>query len=437
MTSQLIYGIQDKPKTLKEWFGYTAQFVLSVLPATMLISLICGTPLAAGLISAGLGTLVFLCITGFKISAITSNSGATVAAIVSTLTLTDAVNKNFLGVVLGGATMCIIYAVAAFLVKRYGTGWINKIFNPLISGTSVLIIGISLTSFIPVYAQVGGQYSLLGVGIALFVVLITCLIGHYSKGLWKTLPFLGGTLAGYLLCIILSLCGVPNLVDFSQFTNMSLLSVPDLTFLHLNFATFHWNTLPQILLMFGIVSLSAMAEHVADINTIGVVTNTDTISQLPRTLLGDGVSSLVGSLTGSQCTTTFSEATGTIAVSGVASVWCFLAAALSLTALGFITPFNRAVAAMPNCVFAGISILCYSLIANAGLRTIMNAHIDFSNMKNSLIFAAMLSCGVSGIAINYGSFSFSGVALSIVVGLILNIILKDKPLRTTTSPIDD
>lgn len=424
--TNLIYNVKEKPKTLKEWVGYTAQFVFAVLPATMLISLICQTPISAGLISAGLGTLVFLLITGFKVPAITSNSGATVAAIVSTLTLTDAVHKNFLGVVIGGLTMCLIYAIAAFFVKRYGTNWISKLFNPLISGTSVLIIGITLTSFIPVYAQVGGQYSLLGVGIALFVVLITCLIGHYAKGIWKTLPFLGGTLAGYLLCVILSLCGVPNLVDFTQFQNMSLLSIPDLTFTHLNFMNFHWETLPQIILMFGIVSLSAMAEHIADINTIGVVTGTDTISQLPRTLLGDGVSSFVGSLTGSQCTTTFSEATGTIAVSKVASIWCFLAASLSLIALGFITPFNRAVAAMPNCVFAGISILCYSLIANAGVRTIMNNHIDFSNMKNSLIFAAMLSCGVSGIAINYGTFSFSGVALAIIVGLLLNFILKEK-----------
>lgn len=424
--TSLIYGVQDKPRTLKEWIGYTAQFVLSVLPATMLISLICQTPISAGLISAGLGTLVFLLITRFKVSAITSNSGATVAAIVSTLTLTDAVHKNFLGVVLGGLTMCVIYAIAAFFVKQYGTNWISKLFNPLISGTSVLIIGITLTSFIPVYAQVGGQYSLLGVGIAFFVVLVTCLIGHYTKGIWRTLPFLGGTLAGYLLCVILSVCGISNLVDFSQFQNMSILSIPDLTFTHLNFTTFHWETLPQIILMFGIVSLSAMAEHIADINTIGVVTGTDTISQLPRTLLGDGLSSFVGSLTGSQCTTTFSEATGTIAVSGVASVWCFLAASLTLIALGFITPFNRAVAAMPNCVFAGISILCYSLIANAGVRTIMNNNIDFSNMKNSLIFAAMLSCGVSGIAINYGTFSFSGVALAIIVGLILNLILKDK-----------
>ena len=424
--TNLIYNVKEKPKTLKEWVGYTAQFVFAVLPATMLISLICQTPISAGLISAGLGTLVFLLITGFKVPAITSNSGATVAAIVSTLTLTDAVHKNFLGVVIGGLTMCLIYAIAAFFVKRYGTNWISKLFNPLISGTSVLIIGITLTSFIPVYAQVGGQYSLLGVGIALFVVLITCLIGHYAKGIWKTLPFLGGTLAGYLLCVILSLCGVPNLVDFTQFQNMSLLSIPDLTFTHLNFMNFHWETLPQIILMFGIVSLSAMAEHIADINTIGVVTGTDTISQLPRTLLGDGVSSFVGSLTGSQCTTTFSEATGTIAVSKVASVWCFLAASLSLIVPGFITPFNRAVAAMPNCVFAGISILCYSLIANAGVRTIMNNHIDFSNMKNSLIFAAMLSCGVSGIAINYGTFSFSGVALAIIVGLLLNLILKEK-----------
>ena len=86
------------------------------------------------------------------------------------------VGGNFLGVILGGLTMCIIYAIAAFFVKQYGTNWISKLFNPLISGTSVLIIGITLTSFIPVYAQVEGQYSLLGVGIAFFVVFFSLYI---------------------------------------------------------------------------------------------------------------------------------------------------------------------------------------------------------------------------------------------------------------------
>lgn len=423
--TNLIYGIKDKPKTIKEWVGYTAQFVLSVLPATMLISLICQTPLSAGLVSAGLGTLVFLIITRFNVSAITSNSGATTSAIISTLLLTDAVNKNFLGVVLGGATMCIFYCIAAFFVKKYGTGWITRLMNPLVSGTSVMIIGLTLCSFIPVYAQVGGQYSLLGVGIALFTMLITCLIGHYAKGIWKTLPFLGGALSGYLLCIILSLFGVQGLVDYSQFNNLHLLSIPDFTFMHLNFTTFHWETLPQIILMFVAVSCSALAEHVSDMNTIGVVTGTDTLSQLPRTLVGDGVSSLVGSLTGSQCTTTFSEATGTIATSGVASVWCFLAASLTLIALAFISPFTAAIAAMPNCVFAGISIMCYPAIANAGLRTIMDNHVDFSNSKNLFIFCAMLGIGVSTLAVNFGQFAFSGVALAIIVGLILNLVLKE------------
>lgn len=429
--NRLIYGVKDKPKTIKEWVGYTAQFVLSVLPATLLISLICETPLSAGFVSAGLGTFVFLLVTGFKVSAITSNSGATVSAIVSTLLLTDAVNKNFLGVVLGGATMCIFYCIAAFFVKKYGIQWITKLMNPLVSGTSVIIIGISLCSFIPVYAQINGQYSIFGVGIAFFTLLITCLIGHYAKGIWKTLPFLGGALSGYVLCIILSLFGIQGLVDYTKFQNIGVFSIPDFTFMHLNFTTFHWDTLPQIILMFLAVSCSALAEHISDMNTIGVVTGTNTLEMLPRTLAGDGLSSLIGSLTGSQCTTTFSEATGTIATSHVASVWCFLAASLTLIAMAFIAPINAAIAAMPNCVFAGISILCYPAITNAGLRTIMDNKVDFSNTKNLFIFAAMIGTGVSTLAVNFGSFAFSGVALSIIVGLVLTIILKDKKEENT------
>lgn len=424
----MIYGIGDKPKKIREWIGFTLQFVFSVLPATILISAITGTSISAGLVSAGLGTLVFLIITGFKAPVCTSNSGATVSAIVGTIALSNSVEQNLLGVVIGGFIMMAIYAIAALFIKRYGVEWLLKLIPPLVSGTTILVIGITLMGFIPTYAQVDGNYSLIGIAVALAVVAVTTLCAIKGRGLIKNLPFLFGLGFGYALTFVLTLTGCANLLDLSALKVESVFSIPDLAFLHLDFNTFDWNTIPQILVSFGFVSLAAMTEHIGDITTVSSVVGTDflTTPGLHKTLLGDGVSSFVGSLTGAQMTTTYSEYTSTIAVSGCASVYVTLTTALTLIALAFVTPFNVFVSALPNCVFAGVSIAAYGLIAASGLRTIMNANIDFSQNRNLFIFAAMLSCGVSGLAITYGAFNLGGVALCMIVGIVMNALIKNK-----------
>lgn len=430
--NNLIYNINEKPAKWHEWILYVAQYVFAVLPATVLISTICGTSIAAGLISAGLGTLVFLLITRFKAPMVTSNSGATVSAIVGAMALSSSVEHQFTGVVLGGAVMMIVYAIAALLVKLFGTKWLTKIMPPLISGTTILVIGATLSFFIPSYAQVNGSYSLLGLAICFGTMLIAALCAHYMKGIWKTLPFLVALVIGDVVCMIITLCGGPVLVDFSLFKNMQIVNLPPLAFLHLDFIHYDWSTLPQIILMFGLVSLAAMTEHVADVTTAGQVANADLINNpgLHRTLLGDGVSSFVGTLTGAQCTTTYSEYTGTMAVSRVASVKVTLATALTLIALGFITPFNVFLSALPNCVFAGVAICAYGMIANTGIKTLINAQIPFNDNRSIFIFACMVSSGISGLAIQAGNFSISGVVLAMLVGIGLNLILRPQKCRS-------
>lgn len=423
--SNLIYGIKDKPKTIKEWIGFVLQFLFSVLPATLLISSICGTSIAAGLVSAGLGTLVFLAITKMSIPVLTSNSGACVSAIVGAIALSNSVEQNFVGVVIGGFIMMTIYTIASILIKKFGTKWLFKLVSPLISGTIVLIIGITLMGFIPTYAQVNGEYSLIGVIIALSVLAVTVFCATKGKGLIKNLPFLFGLIFGYILCIILTLLGVESLIDFNALRINSVISMPDFSFFHLNFSNFNWNTLPTILLNFGFVSLSALVEHLADLSAVGSVVGEDFTNKLSYTLLGDGVSSFVGSLTGAQMTTTYSEYTGTIAVSKCASVYVTLATAISLIALAFITPFNVVLSALPNAVFCGVSIAAYGLIAASGIRNLINAKIDFSNNKNLFIFAAMLSCGVSGLSIVSGVFSLTGIAFAMLIGIVMNTLIKE------------
>lgn len=425
--SELIYKINEKPRTAKEWIMYTIQFTFAVLTATVLIATICGTNIAAGMVAAGISTLVFLCITKFKAPVVISNSGATVSAVLGAIALSRSVETNLLGVVLGGVTIMIIYSLAAYLIKKFGIGWLTKLIPPIISGTTIMVIGATLAGFIPTYAQVGGSYSLIGGAVAIFTMLVIVMCMHYGKGMVKTLPFLIGLLAGYVISIILTLLGVAPLVNLAALDFNRIIAVPDFAFLHLNFATFDWSTLPQIILLFGLVSLAAMTEHIGDMMTASAASKSNLLEEpgLHRTLLGDGVGSFIGTLIGAQPNTTYSEYTSTVVVSKVASVYVTFTTACTLILLGMFGPFNQFITSLPNCVFAGVSMVAYGMIAMAGLRTIIDNHIDFTNNKNIAIFATMLACGVSGFSITAGSFNLSGIALAMVVGIILNLILKD------------
>lgn len=419
------YTLHEKPRNWKDAIGYTLQFLFAVLTATILIATICGTPIAAGLVAAGIGTITFLCITKFKAPVVISNSGATVSAVLGAIALSGPVANNYTGVVIGGAIIAIIYSIASLLIKKFGTGWLTRLVPPVIGGTTILVIGANLATFIPTYAAIGGEYSLVGAFITIIVGLMVALFSHYGKGLMKSLPFLAAILAGYILCSIFTLCGIP-IVAFDDFQWPGLFMVPDFAFLHLDFIHFDWSTLPTILASFGLVSLAAMTEHIGDMAAATAVTGYDLLNDpgLHRTLLGDGVGSLMGTLVGAQPNTTYSEYTSTIAISKNASTWFTLYTAIGLILLGFIAPFNEFLMSLPMCVFAGISVFAYGMIALAGLRTLR--WVSFEDTRNQLIFAGMITTGVSGLSINYGHFTLSGIALSMVVGIVLNLVLKKK-----------
>lgn len=420
------YSLHEKPRNWKDAVGYTLQFVFAVLTATILIATICGTSIAAGLVAAGIGTITFLCITKFKAPIVISNSGATVSAVVGALALTGAVATNFAGVIIGGAVIAAIYGLAALAIKKWGVGWLQKLIPPVISGTTILVIGATLAAFIPTYALVAGTYSLWGILIAAFTAGVTIACAHYGKGLVKTMPFLIGLLAGYAVSFLLTITGVAPLVALGALSVSSVFTIPQFAFLNTSFAAFNWATLPQILLSFGMVSLAAMTEHIGDMTTASAVTGYNLIEDpgLHRTLLGDGVGSLMGTIIGGQPNTTYSEYTSTMAVSGVYSTHFTLYTALVLIALGFIAPFNAFLMALPNAVFAGVSIVAYGMIGLAGLRNLQA--VDFNSTKNQFIFAAMLTTGVSGLAITAGAFNLTGIALAMITGVLLNLFLREK-----------
>lgn len=428
MNTNLKYGISDTPKTIKELLLYGLQNMLSILTATILISTICGTSVAAGLVAGGLATITFLCLTGFRVPLFFSNSGATVSAVLGALALSTSVEESCTAVVLGGLTICLMNFVFSRIIKKLGAGWIKKILPDVLVGTIILGIGINLMKFIPTYLQVNGAYSLVGIGFGLLTMLITALLNHYGRGIIPNLSFLIGLFITYALTIVVTAMGIYPLVDLTQFHITGLFSVPDFSFLHLDFAHFNWAILPQIIILFACVNVGAVAESIGDILTCSQITETDLVSEVGvhKTMMADGVADLVGCLVGSQPTTTYGESLATIAVSKVASTRVIFTAAVMTCLLGFIQPFNAAIVNMPSFLFGGISILAYSFISLSGVKVLVNGNIDFDDSKNIIIFAVALALSVSGLSINIGTFSLSGVSIGVIVGILMNLILKEK-----------
>ena len=280
--------------------------------------------------------------------------------------------------------------------------------------------------FIPTYLQINGSYSLVGIGFGLLTMFITALLNHYGKGLVPTLSFLIGLTISYLISILISVIGIYPLVDMSQFSITGLFSMPDFSFMHLDLTKFNWMNLPQIMILFACVNVGAVVESIGDILTCSQITNKDLVKEVGvhKTMLADGVADLVGCLVGSQPTTTYGESLATMAVSRVASTRVIFTAAVMTCLLGFIQPFNVAIVNMPSFLFGGVSILAYSFISLSGIKVLASNNIDFDNSKNIIIFAVALALSVSGLSINIGTLSLSGVSIGVIVGIIMNLILK-------------
>lgn len=432
----MLYNINDK-LPVKRLIVAALQQVIACFVATVLIPQICGVPIAPAMLGAGLGTLIYQLITRGQSPMFISSSGAFVAAVIGALGLGMA--PNYLAVFIGGLIVCAIYCGVGAAINHFGTGWINKLLPPVVIGPIVAVIGLNLATFLPTYFQVGGQYSLIGFGLGMLTLLITALISHYGKGFVKNLPFLISILIVYAFAAILTLCGIP-IIDFSVFKNVHLFQMPDFAFKH--FGNWNWSLLPQILLLFVPLSLVTISEHLSDHKALSAVIGTD-LTQKPGlgyTLMGDGVATAFGTLIGAMPNTSYGESVGTTGFSKICSKYVITLAAIIMGIAAFIGPLQAFLVSIPSAIFGGCAAILYGYITLSGIRTIKDNNIDLNNNKNVTIIAAVLTLGVSGAVCNFGVVSIGTTALAMIVGIVLNFILKNKNergLRANTGIIED
>ncbi|MDO4802593.1 MAG: solute carrier family 23 protein, partial [Prevotellaceae bacterium] len=329
--NNLLYDINESPRSASELIVYSIQQVFAVFVATVLIATICGTPISACLVGAGIATILYQFITKFRSPIFISSCGATCGAVISAMALAPG---NYSTVIVGGLTILAVYAIVALIVKWRGMETINRWFPPVIVGTITIVIGANLATFIPTYVSIDGAHSNIATFVAIVTMIAVAVSSHYFKGFWKTIPFLIGLFAGYIISIPF------GLVDFSVFTNLSFFSVPDFTFEHLS--TLSFATIGKIILIFAPVALAAIMEHYSDHKVLSNIIGHDLTTDpgLHRTLLGDGFGSLIGTIICGLPNTSYGESIATVGFSRVASIRVLTTAAIMLIILGFIAPIQ-------------------------------------------------------------------------------------------------
>lgn len=417
----MIYNINDR-LPFGKLVSFSVQLMLSVFVATVLIANICGVAVSGALVGAGLSTICYLLITGFKSPMFISNSGAFVAPVMAALAL-----GGYTAVAIGGLVTCVIYSLFGIIFTRIPVDKIYKVFPPALIGAVTVVIGVNLMPFILSYVQIAGVTSQWGIIVALITMLAIALISHYAKGMLKILPFLLGTLVGYVVAIILTVSGVYEIVDFSVFKDLKLFIVPDFAFLH--WTSVQLSTILPVIIMYIAYTISAMMECLSDHAALGGIIGVDLYRNpgLGRIFIGEGFANLVGSVFGGLGECSYGEGVACVGFSKVASTFVTVGAAIILILLGFLAPVQAFIASIPSCVFAGAAIILYGFIACSGIKMLQKT--DLNIQKNLIIVSSVLSLGISGLVVGGTTISFSATALALIVGIILNICLRDKSIE--------
>ena len=472
MENKLFFDVEDKPK-FGQMLIFALQQLLAILAATIAVPTIIGLPtqIPAAILGAGVGTLVYQLFTKRKSPVFLGSSFAFLGS------LGVAVAYGYCGIILGSIVAGLVYVVIAAVIKLVGTGWVNKLMPPVIIGPTVALIGLSLAG-----AAMGdmvkangtiltqtladgsvvslfGNYNLVGLlcGLIAFGTIVICSTQKRFT-MPRLIPFIIGIAAGYAVAAIFTAIGNAANIDYLRIVNFQ--PIVD-NFVNAD-GTFKGITAfvdyPRFALLEGIneiatgnvkldagsavevvvaflpVALVVFAEHIADHKNLGSIIGRDLITEpgLARTLLGDGVGSIMGTIFGVCPNTTYGESVGCVAITRNASVVTITTTAIMCIVLSFIRPVMVLLQTIPSCVMGGVCLTLYGFIAVSGLK--MFKHLDLNDNKNLFVVASILISGIGGLTIQIpyafaengavaATIQITSIATALIIGIITNAVL--------------
>lgn len=374
------------------------QFLFVAFGATVLVPLLVGIDPAVALFTAGVGTMIFHLITKGMVPVFLGSSFAFIAPIIKSTELYG-LPGTFGGIIAVG----LVYGVMSALVKTYGIRFIEKLFPSVVIGPVIMIIGLSLA---PVAVNMAKTHWILAI-ISLAAAVGTVILG---RGMIKLIPIFIGIIVGYIAGIFI------GHVDFAAISEANWFTLPQF-----GKPEFNWGA---ILFMLP-VAVAPLIEHIGDMYAISGVVGKNFIEKpgLNRTMLGDGIATSLAGIVGGVPNTTYSEVTGAISLTKVTNPFILRIAALTAIVFSLVGKISGFLKTIPQAVLGGIMLLLFGMIASIGIKTLVDSKTNFSETRNQVIVAVILTVGIGGAIISYGNFSLSGIGLASVVGVILNLVL--------------
>ncbi len=442
MAKNLIYDIHDKPK-FGEMLVFAFQQVLAILAATILVPAIIGNGMSqsAALFGAGIGTLVYQLFTKFNSPVFLGSSFAFIGSMFAAFGGAVSISAGYAGLILGAVFAGLVYVAIAVVVKFVGVAWINKLMPAVVIGPTVALIGLSLAVNAVNDLKVGKVVNALGVSlcspyVALICGIVTLLsifvFSVYGKKMMKLIPFILGIMVGYVTASIFTVIGIATdnvalqVINFAAFKDMQIFAVPDFTFIEAfkGVKDIDASFIATIAVAYVPVAFVVFAEHIADHKNLSSIIDKDLLEDpgLHRTLLGDGVGSIVGSFFGGCPNTTYGESVGCVAITRNASVVTITTTAIMCMIISFFGPFVTFLSSIPNCVMGGVCVALYGFIAVSGLKMIQK--VDLNESRNLFVVSSILIPGIGGLSVTFGKVTLTTIACALILGIITNILLN-------------
>lgn len=410
------------------------QHMFAMFGATILVPVLTGLSVSDTLLFAGLGTLLFHILAKGKVPAFLGSSFAFIAGYAAIAPNGEAELLPY--ACLGVACAGLLYLVLSALFRAFGPARVMRFFPPVVTGPIVICIGLILAS--SAIANCSTNWIVAIIAIATIVV---CNI--WGRGMVKIIPILIGVVVSYAAAAAI------GEVDFSGVAEAAWIGLPfswDNTVFSLFGPGFDAGLAITAIITIMPLAFATMIEHIGDISAISSTCERNFIANpgLHRTLLGDGLATILASLFGAPANTTYGENTGVLALTRVFDARVVRIAACCAIVLSFSPKFAAVIGAMPSCVIGGVSLVLYGMISAVGVRNLVENHVDFQKSRNVLVAAIVLvlSIGIAYSAAGAITFEVSGIVISLsglaigsLAGIILNAILPGKDYEFDESDI--
>lgn len=394
--------------------------MFAMFGATILVPKLVGLSPAIALLTSGIATIIFILITQFKVPAYLGSSFAFIVPI------TIATETGGIGsAMIGAMFVSLVYAIVALIIWKTGYRWLMELLPPIVVGPVIIVIGLALSGTavgMAMNTTVDGvsQYSLLHFSAALVTLITAIVCNIYFNNIISLMPILIGIVVGYLYAAAI------GIIDFAPISEASWFQVPDFLIPGVDYS---FTVTPTLLFVMVPIAIVTISEHIGHQLVLGKIVKRNYIKDpgLNRSILGDGLGTLISSLVGGPPKTTYGENIGVLAITRVYSIYVIIGAAVFAIVFSFFGKLMAVIETIPTAVLGGISILLFGIIASSGLRMLVDNHVDFGDKRNLVISSVILVIGIGGAKIEFSeSFSIEGMALAAIIGVLLNLVLPGR-----------